>query len=30
MSTIIQYMRMEGEVNEKTMPTTWGADWYSL
>ena len=23
-------MRIEGEINKETMPTTWGADWYNL
>ena len=30
MSTTIQYIRITGGVNEETMPTTWGADWYNL
>ena len=30
MSTTIQYIRIEREVNKKTMLTTWGTDWYNL
>jgi len=30
MSTMVQYMRMTGEINEETTPTIWGTDWYNL